>query len=69
MTTVQIKAITPQGTFLSIPRPLDSGEVDQFDDFVRKFTELSYLSFQSAEGEVYLPKGTIQNSVFLIVKS
>lgn len=62
---MRIKAITPVGTFLGVEVPDEQKGLTEA--FLGRINELNSFQVETEEGEIFLAKGVIQNSVFVLM--
>jgi len=65
---VRLVAHTPVGVFYAVTNTLDDEEFEKSCELITTFAERgNYVKFEDANGNlVVLPKGTIQQSVFVM---
>jgi hypothetical protein len=66
--TMQIIAHTPQGIFKTIEEPYDELIYEEYDRLLADIDKMHILSFETIDGQLYMTKGMINQSVFIVAK-
>jgi len=66
--TMQLTAYTPQGVFKTIEEPYDELVYEEYDRLITDIDKMHVLSLETIDGQLYMTKGMIDQSVFIVAK-
>ncbi len=65
---MKIVAHTPHGVFNGKEIEYTEEQYKEISSFLEKLPNLKYFSFETPNGEIYIPDGLINQSVFVLEK-